>query len=222
MWDTNELQDERLAMVENQVRRRGLDDQRVLRAMRDVPRHLFVPGKYRSMAYEDRPLPIDQGQTISQPFMVALMAEAATIAPGDAILEIGTGSGYGAAVLGALAGTVVTVERHKSLAEGARAMLADAGATNVNVIHGDGTLGYEPGAPYDAIVVTAGGPSLPPTLVKQLKPGGRLIIPIGVDATFQDLKRFTLGKDGALVEDSLSPVRFVPLIGEEGWETSKR
>jgi len=205
-------------MVENQLRARDITDGRVLDAMATVPRELFVPAHMRAEAYMDGPLPIGEGQTISQPYVVADMAQALELKPGDRVLEIGTGSGYGAAVLACLAENVVTIERYESLATRAREALAAAGIDNVTVITGDGTLGYPDGAPYDAIVATAGGPSVPESLKSQLAIGGRLVIPVGRSRTFQELVRVRRITTDEFEEDRLAPVRFVPLVGKEGWQ----
>ena len=212
-----------------QARRHGVRDGAVLEAMGRVPRQRFVPRRLAAAAFDDGPLPIGEGQTISQPAMVAMMAEAAQLSPDDRVLEVGTGSGYGALVLRALAGRVVTIERRSSLAEKARAALTGQGLGEVEVVVGDGTLGWPTEAPYDAIVVTAAGPAPPPPLLEQLAPGGRLVIPIGPRHGHQHLMRYTRrpaaepqeGEDPAVSEDfreeRLTPVRFVPLIGAHGY-----
>ena len=212
-----------------QARRYGVRDEAVLEAIGRVPRQRFVPRRFASTAYDDGPLPIGEGQTISQPAMVAMMAEAAQLHPDDRVLEVGTGSGYGALVLRALAGRVVTIERRPALAEKARAALATQKLGDVTVVIGDGTLGWPAEAPYDAIVVTAAGPSPPPPLLEQLAPGGRLVIPIGPRYDSQHLMCYTRrpaeelqeGKDPPLSEvfreERLTPVRFVPLIGAHGY-----
>jgi len=205
-------------MVEDQLRARDITDERVLDAMATVPRELFVPAHMRAEAYMDAPLPIGEGQTISQPYMVADMAQALELKPGDRVLEIGTGSGYGAAILACLALNVATIERYASLAKRAREALEAAGIDNVTVITGDGTLGYPEGAPYDAIVVTAGGPRVPESLKSQLAIGGRLVIPVGRSRTFQELVRVRRITADAFEEERLAPVRFVPLVGKEGWQ----
>lgn len=205
----------RQAMVDDQLRPRGVKDARVLAAMLKVPRHEFVPGEFQHHAYEDRPLPIGQGQTISQPYMVALMTELLESDPAGRVLEIGTGSGYQAAVLARLWGQVVTVERLPGLAARAADSLADLGADNVRVRVGDGTLGWPAEAPYDAILVTAGAPRLPEALTGQLAEGGRLVIPIG-GAHHQQLRRYRRqGED--LFEDTHCGCVFVPLLGADGW-----
>ena len=204
-------------MVDSQIAARGVDDPAVLRAMRTVPRHLFVADRQARSAYDDSPLPIGERQTISQPYIVGAMAEAAELRSTDRVLEVGTGSGYGAAVLSRIAAQVWTIERIASLAEAASARLAELGYDNVHVVRGDGSLGVPDQAPFDAIVVTAGGPSLPPALVAQLAEGGRLVMPVESTASGQDLLRVRRRGDD-LVTDDLGPVRFVPLIGEQGWD----
>ena len=204
-------------MVHRQLEGRGLDDPLVLDAMRAVPRHLFVaPGQER-FAYDDRPLRISCGQTISQPYIVAKMTEALQLKGGDRVLEVGTGSGYAAAILAQIADRVVTIERHTALADEARKRLADLGYENVKVVCADGTLGHPVEAPYDAIVVAAASPKIPETLVRQLADGGRLVLPVGGRSFGQSLVRATKMPDGTLQQDNLGGVIFVPLIGEEGW-----
>lgn len=207
----------RKEMVDRQIAARDVRDERVLEALRTVPREAFVPERLAEFAYDDTPLPIGEEQTISQPFVVALMAEALEIRPGDKVLEIGAGSGYAAAVLSRLGREVWTVERHPSLAREARERMERLGYRNVRVIHGDGTLGWPEHAPYDAIVVAAGGPEVPPPLLDQLAPGGRLVIPIGPDLRTQNLVRVRRRPDGSIVREDLGGVRFVPLIGAQGW-----
>ncbi|MEA2603700.1 MAG: hypothetical protein QOF89_4692 [Acidobacteriota bacterium] len=204
-------------MVDRQIAGRGVRDPRVLEAMRTVPREAFVPEHLAESAYDDMPLPIGEEQTISQPYVVALMAEALEIRPGDKLLEIGAGSGYAAAVLSRIAREVYAVERHASLAREAPERLARLGYSNVQVRHGDGTLGWAEHAPYDAIVVAAGGPEVPQALLDQLAEGGRLVIPIGPDPRNQDLVRVRHQPEGGFVRENLGPVRFVPLIGAQGW-----
>src|SRR5436190_9988958 len=204
----------RARMVER-LREQGIKDEAVLAAMAAVPRHIFVEEALAASAYEDNPLPIGAGQTISQPYVVALMAEAAKIGPEARVLEVGAGSGYAAAILGELAAQVVTIERHASLAESATRVLAGLGYRNVVVVHGDGSRGFPERAPYDAILVAAGAPAPPGSLKEQLADGGRLVIPVSVDS-HQDLKVITRRGD-AFEEENLGAVRFVPLLGEEGW-----
>lgn len=201
-------------MVEHDLESRGIADRRVLDAMATVPREAFVPDDQRRYAYRDRPLPIGARQTISQPFIVALMAEAAELEPTDSVLEIGTGSGYGAAVLAELAGTVVTIERHQSLADDARHALHAAGFDEVRVVDGDGTKGWPEQAPYDAIIVTAAGPDVPAQLIEQLASGGRLVMPVGEFGGAQNLVRIRRVGD-ALTRDDLGAVRFVPLVADQ-------
>lgn len=209
-------------MVDQQIAARGVRDPKVLAAMRRVPRHEFVPADLLEAAYEDGPLPIGEGQTISQPLIVAMMTEAAQLRGGERVLEIGTGSGYGAAVLAEIASEVVTIECIESLATRARATLERLGYHNVEVLVGDGTLGWSAAAPYDAILVTAGGPYVPPSLRAQLRPGGRLIMPVGEQFYGQTLVRVTRGTNGEDLEEDLSMVAFVPLIGAEGFEDATR
>ena len=204
-------------MVANTIVGRGVYDAAVVRAMRTVRRERFVPDDLAEFAYQDSPLPIGSGQTISQPYIVALMAAAAEIHPTDRVLEIGTGSGYSAAVLASVAHEVVTIERLPTLAARAREQLADEGFEKVTVAEGDGTLGWPAAAPYDAIIVTAGGPRVPAALREQLAEGGRMIIPIGEEAGDQHLLRVRRYGD-SFVEDDLGAVRFVPLIGDQGWQ----
>jgi protein-L-isoaspartate(D-aspartate) O-methyltransferase len=202
-------------MVMQQLVKRGIEDPRVLQAMRAIPRHLFVPARHRAMAYEDMPLAIGHEQTISQPLMVAMMTAALQLHGHERVLEIGTGSGYQAAILSRLAVVVFSIERIPELAAQARATLAMAGIMNVHVCVGDGSLGLPEHGPYDAIVVTAASPKVPPALIGQLKLGGRLIIPVG-DRHEQTLMRVTATSNGPKVE-RLGGCRFVPLIGQQGW-----
>jgi protein-L-isoaspartate(D-aspartate) O-methyltransferase len=208
----------RRAMVERQIAHRGVHDPLVLEAMRSVPREAFLPPALHEFAYEDKPLPIEEGQAISQPYIVALMTEALQLAGGETVLEIGTGSGYAAAVIARIARRVYTVERYGQLAVKAAESLAAAGCDNVHVLHGDGTLGWPEHAPYDGIVVAAGGPRVPESLKEQLKIGGRLVIPVGaVDRRTQELLRITRLSEREFKTEELLDVRFVPLVGEEGW-----
>jgi protein-L-isoaspartate(D-aspartate) O-methyltransferase len=203
---------ERLHMVSRQIEARGVRDARVLRAMREVPRHRFVPEAQRGQAYADRPLPIGHQQTISQPYIVALMSELAAVKPGDTVLEVGTGSGYQAAVLAEMGVKVFSIEIIKPLAKQAKATLSELGyAKKVEVRHGDGYAGWPEHAPFDAIVVTAAPPNIPEPLKRQLKVGGHLVIPVGKH--FQSLLRVTRTKDG-FREESVIPVRFVPMTGK--------
>lgn len=203
-------------MIEHQLQRRGIADRRVMKAMRTVPREVFVNPGFEEFAYEDAPLAIDEGQTTSQPFIVALMIEKAGLEPGDKLLEVGTGSGYAAAVASRIAGRVYTVERHAGLADAARRRFQRLGYDNIEVHIGDGTRGWLKAAPFDAIIVTAGGPSVPQSLKEQLDLGGRLIIPVG-DENEQRLLRIARTGADAFEEDDLGGVRFVPLVGAEGW-----
>ena len=210
--------EERNLMVEFQLLRRGITNEAVLASMLAVPRHIFVPYNRQVDAYLDSPLLIGEGQTISQPFIVALMAQALEPSKLETVLEIGTGSGYSAAVLAQVFATVYTVERHKSLAKDAQEKFEKLGYDNIKVLIGDGTKGWPDQAPYDAIISTAGGPKVPPGLYQQLRVGGRLVIPVGEELTQQRLLRFRLQPDGKFTEEDLGEVRFVPLIGEEGWK----
>ena len=202
-------------MVERQLRHRGITDERVLEAMGRVPRELFVPAAQRAHAYEDGALPIGHGQTISQPFVVAAMCQLAGLRGGERVLEVGTGSGYAAAVLAELAAQVVSIERVPGLAERARAALQAAGSPNVEVRVGDGSLGAPDRAPFDAIVVAAAAPEVPEALLAQLAEGGRLVLPLGTRAA-QRLVVVVQTPEGPVERDSIQ-VRFVPLIGAEGF-----
>jgi protein-L-isoaspartate(D-aspartate) O-methyltransferase len=204
-------------MVDRAILGRGVRSEPVLAAMRSVPREAFLPAELREFAYEDAPLPIEQNQTISQPYIVAFMTEALEISGGEKVLEIGAGSGYAAAVLSRIAGEVYTVERIGQLAEKAASTLADLGYHNVHVRHGDGTKGWPEHAPYDGIIVAAGGPAIPESLKEQLKVGGRLVIPVGRDPKVQELVRVTRVSENEYQREDLADVRFVPLIGQEGW-----
>ena len=205
-------------MVESQIEARGVKDPRVLAAMREVPREAFVPEAQRAAAHDDGPLPIGAGQTISQPYVVALMAEAAEIAPGDRVLDVGTGSGYAAAVLSRLAARVCSIERHASLAEAARERLAGLGYANIEVRVGDGTLGWpdQPDRGFDAILVAAAAPAVPEALKRQLAVGGRLVIPVG-GKYGQGLLRLRRTAVDGWEEENLGEVAFVPLVGRQGW-----
>jgi protein-L-isoaspartate(D-aspartate) O-methyltransferase len=208
---------QREAMVERQIAGRGLTDGLLLAAMRSVPREAFVPEAVRAFAYEDGPLPIEAGQTISQPYIVALMIAAAGVAPGSHVLEIGAGSGYAAAVLSRIAGTVIAIERHGVLADLAAARMAALGYANVRILTGDGSAGWRDDAPYDAILAAASGRHVPETLKRQLKVGGSLVMPIGAPGDMQNLVRVIRQADDEWAQENLAAVRFVPLIGEEGW-----
>lgn len=205
------------AMIQYQLMNRGIRDQAVLKAMQDVPREEFVAEMLKRYAYEDRPLQIDQGQTISQPYIVAYMTEALELTYNDTVLEIGTGSGYAAAVLSRIVKTVHSVERLGGLAQSARLRLGLLGYTNIVIHEGDGTLGWPEHAPYDAIVVTAAAPDVPQSLLEQLAIGGRLVIPVGPSIDVQTLVRVRRLAEHDYRSEDLCGVRFVPLIGEKGW-----
>ncbi len=206
-------------MIRRHIKARGIRDPLVLAALRAVPREMFVPEHLADQAYDDVALPIGARQTISQPYIVALMIAALRLAPTDRVLEIGTGSGYAAAVLGQIAREVYTIERLAPLAARAEATLRGQGLANVHVLVGDGTLGLPEHAPYDAIVVAAGGPRVPPALLDQLRGGGRLVIPIGDEKTSQRLVCVTRAAGQRTTTAQLCDVRFIPLIGAQGWES---
>ena len=203
-------------MVEDQLRRRGIHDERLLAAMRHVPRHEFISQEKWEQAYADHPVTIPEQQTTSQPYIIAAMIQAAEVKPGEKVLEVGAGSGYQTALLAELATQVIAVERYATLAASAQGALRRLGYRNVVVVEGDGTLGWEPAAPYDAIVVSAAAPRIPPALLEQLASGGRLVIPIG-DAHQQTLQLFRKQPDGAISRTMLEGCRFVPLIGRHGF-----
>ena len=203
----------RQLMVSSQLRDRGISDPRVLDAMFRVPRHEFIPGPYRAQAYEDHPLPIGDNQTISQPYIVAVMLESLKLSPADKVLEVGTGSGYVTALLAELAAEVFSVERHPALADKARELLAALGYSNVRVLNGDGTPGLPAVAPFDAILVSAAAPDLPSSLITQLREQGRMIIPVGTDDSQQ--LQFIRKINGQLVITPRELVRFVPLISSQ-------
>jgi protein-L-isoaspartate(D-aspartate) O-methyltransferase len=210
--------DERKTMVERQIAARGINDRRILAAMEEIPRHLFIPPPNDRAAYEDNPVPIGKGQTISQPYIVAEMTALLGTKATDNVLEIGAGSGYQAAVLSRLVRRLTTIERIKEVADLARKNLKGIGADNVEVIEGDGTLGYPANAPYDGIIVTAATPEVPQPLLDQLADGGVLVAPVG-GRDFQDL--ITIHKRGrSITREFHGGVRFVPLIGEHGWENT--
>lgn len=211
------LADRREIMMNDHLLARGIRDPAVLRAMREVPREAFVAEGMEEFAYDDYALPIDEGQTISQPYIVAYMAESLELSAADRVLEIGTGSGYAAAVLSRIVSTVYTVERLAGLARSARQRLEMLGYGNIHVLEGDGTLGWPEHAPYDAIVVTAGAPDLPKPLLSQLSVGGRLVIPVGATPYLQILVRVRRVSAEEYRSEELCPVRFVPLIGVAGW-----
>ena len=214
MTGTDPWESARERMVATQIAARGVGDEQVLAAMRRVPRHLFVPAEVRGSAYSDYPLPIGHGQTISQPYIVAMMTSLLQIQPDDRLLEIGSGSGYQAAVLGILAREVISIERIPEVAQLAKKNLADAGITNVTVVIGDGTLGFPGGAPYNGVLITAATPSIPSPLVEQLAEGGRIVAPVG-SRDLQELVRLTR-KGHDLTRESFGGVVFVPLLGEHG------
>ncbi len=202
-------------MVDEQIEARGVRSGNVLEAMRTVPRELFVPSGQQIVAYEDNPLPIGEGQTISQPYIVAFMVDALELSGDEKVLDVGTGSGYAAAVLAEIVSEVFSIERVGELAERARRTLTSLGYGNVAVRHGDGALGWPEAAPFDAIVVAAGSPDVPENLKRQLKIGGRLVIPVGGTLSFQVLIRITRVTENEFSQEDLIPVRFVPLISEK-------
>jgi protein-L-isoaspartate(D-aspartate) O-methyltransferase len=206
---------QRQKMVDTQLRARGIRDERVLAAMGKVPRHLFVAGEYQAGAYEDHPLPIGGGQTISQPYIVAFMLEVLALDGWEAVLDVGTGSGYQTALLAELARQVYSIERIGSLAQGAKAMLRRLGYTNVSFTVGDGSRGWAEYAPFDAIVVSAAAPQIPQALLEQLQEGGKMIVPVG-PAEAQELRLVRKQREGVVIAN-LEGCRFVPLIGEQGY-----
>jgi len=209
---------EREAMVLRQLERRGITEPRILDAFRTVPREAFVGAGYAHSAYGDHPLPIEAGQTISQPYIVALMIQAAGIKSGDVVLEVGSGSGYAAAVISRIAGKVVGMERQHALVEVARERMRRLGYDNVDIVEGDGTVGLPDAAPYDAILAAASGSHIPAPLIDQLKIGGSIVMPVGSPGWAQNLVKATKREDGTIDQSDLGGVRFVPLIGEEGWK----
>lgn len=203
----------RQVMVEKDIKARGIRDKKVLEVMGRIPRHLYVEENLKDRAYEDHPLPIGEGQTISQPYVVALMTEALRLRPGDRVLEIGTGSGYQAAVLSEIVKEVYTIEIRRGLAEKAEKRLKELGYKNIRVKYGDGYFGWEEYAPFDAIIITASANHIPPPLIKQLKEGGRLIIPLGSTVYYQTLTLATK-KKGVIDLEQITSVAFVPMTGE--------
>jgi protein-L-isoaspartate(D-aspartate) O-methyltransferase len=208
---------EREAMVERQIESRGIRDPKILEAFRSVPREQFLSEEYTELAYGDHPLPIPAGQTISQPYIVAMMIDAAEIKAGDKVLEVGAGSGYAAAVMSRIAGQVIAIERQPDLAELASERIERLGYDNVRIVEGDGTRGLAEEAPFDAILAAASGSHVPDTLVEQLADGGRIVMPVGDPGWIQKLVKVTKGPKGKLIREDLGGVRFVPLIGEEGY-----
>ncbi|HET7576623.1 MAG TPA: protein-L-isoaspartate(D-aspartate) O-methyltransferase [Sphingomicrobium sp.] len=209
---------EREAMVERQLKRRGITEKLILNAFLEVPREAFVSPEYAHLAYGDHPLPIEAGQTISQPYIVGLMIQAARIKVSDKVLEVGAGSGYAAAVISRIAGKVIGIERQHDLFEVARDRLRRLGFDNVTIVEGDGTRGCPGEAPFDAILAAASGSHIPPRWIEQLADGGSIVMPVGSPGWVQELVKVTKGPDGKLIEENLGGVRFVPLIGEEGWK----
>ncbi|HKH29193.1 MAG TPA: protein-L-isoaspartate(D-aspartate) O-methyltransferase [Sphingomicrobium sp.] len=217
MHDFAELRER---MIRRQIESRGVTHPVILEAFRQVPREEFVDDEHRQWAYDDSPLPIEAGQTISQPYIVALMIEAAAIGPGDKVLEVGAGSGYAAAVISRIAERIIAIERHGELVQIARQRMARLGYDNVRILQGDGTRGCPDEAPFDAILAAASGSHVPKPLVDQLAPGGRLVMPVGDPGFVQELVKVTKRPDGTTSQENLGGVRFVPLIGEEGWRDS--
>lgn len=205
-------------MVQRQIEGRGIHDPRVLTAMRKIDREAFLPKAMREFAYADSALPIGEGQTISQPYIVARMVEAARLSASDIVLEIGAGSGYAAAVMAELATRVYTIEWHPALARLAETRLRATGYGNVDVRTGDGTLGWPEAAPFDAVLVAAGGPRVPEALKDQLAVGGRLVMPVGLTPSHQELIRLTRTREDSFDTETLDEVTFVPLIGAQGWD----
>ncbi|HEX6409451.1 MAG TPA: protein-L-isoaspartate(D-aspartate) O-methyltransferase [Sphingomicrobium sp.] len=213
----SDFADLRGQMVRRQIEARGILDPLILDAFREVPREEFVDEGQRQWAYDDHPLPIEAGQTISQPYIVAVMIEAAEIRPGDKVLEVGAGSGYAAALMSRIAREVIGIERQHDLVEVAQERLQRLGYDNVKIVEGDGTRGCPDEAPFDAILAAASGSHVPKPLIDQLAPGGRLVMPIGDPGWVQELVKLTKRPDGTTEQKNLGGVRFVPLIGEEGW-----
>jgi protein-L-isoaspartate(D-aspartate) O-methyltransferase len=209
--------DQREHMVRDQIAGRGIDGPRLLDAFRAVPRELFVPEDVREFAYEDGPLPIEAGQTVSQPYIVALMISAAGVAPGGRVLEVGAGSGYSAAVMSRIAREVIALERHSELVEPARERIRRLGFDNVRILEGDGTVGLPSEAPFEAILCAASGSHVPDALRRQLCVGGKLVMPLGAPDSVQKLVKVTRREAELFEQEDLGPVRFVPLIGAHGW-----
>lgn len=218
---TTDFASEREAMVQRQLRRRGILEPAILDAFRAVPREAFVDPQYADQAYGDHPLPIEAKQTISQPYIVALMIQAAAIGPGDNVLEVGSGSGYAAAVISRIAARVVGIERQHELAEISRERMQRLGYDNVEVVEADGTRGWPEAAPFDAILAAASGTHVPRLLLEQLATDASLIMPVGEPGWVQRLVKVVKQKDGSLQRSDLGGVRFVPLIGEEGWSDAR-
>jgi protein-L-isoaspartate(D-aspartate) O-methyltransferase len=212
-----DLTREREDMVERQLKRRGIREAHILDAFLSVPREAFVCPEHEHMAYGDHPLPIEAGQTISQPYIVALMIQAAGIKEGDHVLEVGAGSGYAAAIISRIAARVIGIERQHELVEIARGRMQRLGYPNVEIVEGDGTKGCPGHAPYDAILAAASGSHVPKALIAQLSPGGCIVMPVGDPGWVQQLIKVTKDETGTLRQDNLGEVRFVPLIGEQGW-----
>jgi protein-L-isoaspartate(D-aspartate) O-methyltransferase len=215
LFNSDPFLPERLSMVEGQLRRRGIHDENVLRAMAEVPRHEFIPTNYREEAYQDKPVPIGEDQTISQPYIVAAMISSLQVEPSHTVLEIGTGTGYQAAVLSRLSGKVVSIERHAALADEARRLFERLGYDNISVIVGDGSLGLPGHAPYDRIIVAAAAPSIPEPLLQQLNDNGRIVIPVGT--TEVQVLQLARKSGGEIFTSNLESCRFVPLLGEGGF-----
>jgi protein-L-isoaspartate(D-aspartate) O-methyltransferase len=211
---------EREAMVDRQLRRRGITDRHILDAFLQVPREAFVSDQYAHLAYGDHPLPIEAGQTISQPYIVAVTIEAARIGLRDKVLEVGAGSGYAAAVISRIAGKVIAIERQHDLVEVARERLRRLGYDNVEIVEGDGTKGCPEQAPFDAIVAAASGSHVPDAFLEQIAEGGSIVMPLGSPGSVQELVKVTKRPDGTIAKENLGGVRFVPLIGEEGWKNA--
>lgn len=215
---TNNFEVLRKKMVEKQLINRGIKDKNVIEAFRKVPREDFVDEEYKKSAYDDGPLPIGSGQTISQPYIVALMIDSLNLNADDKVLEIGTGSGYAAAVLSKIVNEVYTIEKIDKLAEKAKERFKKLNYTNISIKLGDGTLGWAENAPYDGIVVSAAAPHVPEALINQLAESGEIIIPVGEEGGVQRLKLIKKSKDGTIIEENLDYVRFVPLLGENGYK----